>query len=86
MLSAIVTFFKRVGITSQDVGIKVNSRQVLQEFLAKDVPADKFCAVCVIVDKLEKLEKAEVERQLAELGMLTSLVCTYNFRSWCRSH
>eukprot|EP01127_Copromyxa_protea_P004784 TRINITY_DN1460_c0_g1_i1.p1 TRINITY_DN1460_c0_g1~~TRINITY_DN1460_c0_g1_i1.p1 ORF type:complete len:413 (-),score=115.26 TRINITY_DN1460_c0_g1_i1:193-1347(-) len=69
LLSAIVAFFKRVGITSKDVGIKVNSRQVLQEVLAKDVPADKFTSVCVIVDKLDKLEKAEVERQLAALGL-----------------
>jgi histidyl-tRNA synthetase len=70
LLSAIVTFFKRIGITSKDVGIKINSRQVLQEFLAADVPAAQFSSVCVIVDKLDKLEKVEVERQLTELGLL----------------
>ncbi len=33
LLSAITTFFKGVGITSADVGIKVNSRAVLCEVL-----------------------------------------------------
>jgi histidyl-tRNA synthetase len=27
LLSAMVTFFERVGLTSEDVGIKVNSRK-----------------------------------------------------------
>lgn len=31
LLAAITTFFKRVGISSADVGIKVNSRAVLSE-------------------------------------------------------
>lgn len=30
LLGAITTFFSRVGVTSKDVGIKVNSRAVLQ--------------------------------------------------------
>merc|ERR1712079_272679 len=29
LLSAVVTFFEKVGITSQDVGLKVNSRRCL---------------------------------------------------------
>jgi len=74
LLSAIVTLFKRVGVTSADVGIKINSRQVLQEVLAKDVPPEKFAPVCVIVDKLDKLEKAEVEKQLQELGIQPEVI------------
>ena len=58
LLSAIVHFFKSVGITHQDVGIKVNSRQVLAEVLTKmGVPPDKFAATCVLVDKLEKVPR-----------------------------
>ena len=56
LLAAITDFFKRVGITSSDVGLKVNSRAVLAEVLAKmQVPEDKFAATCVLVDKLEKV-------------------------------
>ena len=84
LLAAITTFFKRVGLTSKDVGklwiplvplqgrqhlsvclpsfliigIKVNSRGVLGEVLAAlGVPAEKFAATCVLVDKLEKVSK-----------------------------
>ena len=57
LLAAITTFFTRVGITSADVGLKVNSRAVLAEVLAKlGVPEDKFAATCVLVDKLEKVD------------------------------
>ena len=31
LLAAITTFFTRLGLTSQDVGIKVSSRKVLQQ-------------------------------------------------------
>ena len=56
LLAAVTTFFKRVGLTSADVGIKVNSRGVLAEVLASlGVPPEKFAATCVLVDKLEKV-------------------------------
>ena len=35
LLAAITTFFKRVGVTSADVGIKVSSRKLLQEVLTR---------------------------------------------------
>lgn len=56
LISAMVTFFKRVGLSSQDVGIKVNSRNVIGEVLRElGVPEEKFAATCVLVDKLEKV-------------------------------
>jgi histidyl-tRNA synthetase len=76
LLSAIITLFKRLGITSKDVVIKVNSRQVLQEFLAADVPTAQISYICTIVDKLDKLGNIEVERQLRELGLLFFFHCS----------
>lgn len=56
LLGAMVNFFKRVGLTSQDVGIKVNSRLVIGEVLSElGIPEEKFAATCVLVDKLEKV-------------------------------
>jgi histidyl-tRNA synthetase len=56
LISAMVTFFKRVGLSSEDVGIKVNSRNVIGEVLRElGVPEEKFAATCVLVDKLEKV-------------------------------
>jgi histidyl-tRNA synthetase len=51
-----VDFFKRVGLSAEDVGIKVNSRLVISEVLTElGIPEEKFAATCVLVDKLEKV-------------------------------
>ncbi len=56
LLSAMVDFFERVQLTSDDVGIKVNSRLVISEVLTElGIPEEKFAATCVLVDKLEKV-------------------------------
>ncbi|KAH7435441.1 hypothetical protein KP509_06G065200 [Ceratopteris richardii] len=71
LLSAIVTFFKKVGISSNDVGIKISSRKVLQSLLERfEVPPGSFAAVCVVVDKVEKITRKEVEEELLKLGVL----------------
>ena len=70
LLAAITTFFARLGITSEDVGIKVSSRKVLQAVLARfDVPEESFAPVCVVVDKIEKLPREKVVEELAALGV-----------------
>lgn len=75
LLSAMVTFFKNVGITSEDVGIKVNSRLVIGEILTElGIPEDKFAATCVLVDKLEKVPLDAIQGDLEELGLDRSVV------------
>jgi len=66
---------QRLGLTAKDVGIKVNSRKILQCVVEKaGVKPKDFAAVCVIVDKLEKLPREEVERQLADLKLSSSII------------
>eukprot|EP00933_Yihiella_yeosuensis_P039600 TRINITY_DN33676_c0_g1_i2.p1 TRINITY_DN33676_c0_g1~~TRINITY_DN33676_c0_g1_i2.p1 ORF type:complete len:558 (-),score=157.94 TRINITY_DN33676_c0_g1_i2:168-1841(-) len=67
LLSAICCFFEKVGITSQDVGLKVNSRKVLGAVLKNaGVPDDKFAETCVIIDKQDKIGAEEVKKELTE--------------------
>eukprot|EP00747_Dinoflagellata_sp_TGD_P162937 gnl/TRDRNA2_/TRDRNA2_181111_c0_seq1.p1 gnl/TRDRNA2_/TRDRNA2_181111_c0~~gnl/TRDRNA2_/TRDRNA2_181111_c0_seq1.p1 ORF type:complete len:608 (+),score=168.16 gnl/TRDRNA2_/TRDRNA2_181111_c0_seq1:114-1826(+) len=67
LLSAICNFFESVGITSKDVGLKVNSRKVLGAVLEKaGVPMSRFAETCVIIDKLDKIGGDEVKKQLTE--------------------
>merc|ERR1712014_8405 len=67
LLSAICTFFESVGITSKDVGLKVNSRKVLGAVLKKaGVPDERFAETCVIIDKLDKIGADEVCKELKE--------------------
>eukprot|EP00879_Flechtneria_rotunda_P020656 GHRR01021735.1.p1 GENE.GHRR01021735.1~~GHRR01021735.1.p1 ORF type:complete len:405 (+),score=139.29 GHRR01021735.1:754-1968(+) len=75
LLAIITSFFSRVGLTSGDVGIKVSSRKVLAAVLQRyEVPPSSFAQVCVIVDKLEKLGRDQVEQQLAALGVTQQAV------------
>jgi histidyl-tRNA synthetase len=67
LLAAVVSFFKSVGITSDDVGLKVNSRKVLGAVLqAAGVPEASFAETCVIIDKLDKIGSEEVQKLLAK--------------------
>jgi len=75
LLSAMVTFFQNVGLTSEDVGIKVNSRLVISEVLEElGVPANKFAETCVLIDKLDKMPLDAIQDDLAELGLTTSTI------------
>eukprot|EP01064_Diplonema_japonicum_P030678 TRINITY_DN5282_c0_g1_i1.p1 TRINITY_DN5282_c0_g1~~TRINITY_DN5282_c0_g1_i1.p1 ORF type:complete len:501 (+),score=135.36 TRINITY_DN5282_c0_g1_i1:40-1542(+) len=75
ILAAAITFLSNVGLTSKDVGFKVNSRKLLQTVLENaGVPKDKFAPVCVIVDKMEKIEEEEVEKMLSDLGLEKSII------------
>lgn len=74
-LAAMVSFMESVGLTSDDVGIKVNSRAVLAELLARtcgvDAAADaaRFAACCVLVDKLEKVPPEALHGDFGALGV-----------------
>ena len=75
LLAAMVAFFKNVGLTSEDVGIKVNSRLVIGEVLTElGIPPEKFAATCVLVDKLEKVPLDAIQGDLEELGLERSVV------------
>jgi histidyl-tRNA synthetase len=75
LLASIVAFLKRLGLSATDVGIKISSRKVLQAVLERyGVEEGQFAAVAVVVDKMEKLPRDEVEKQLAELGVVPAAV------------
>lgn len=75
LLSAIATFFTRLGLTAADVGIKVSSRKVLQAVLTRyGVPPQDFGPVCVVVDKMEKLPREKVVEELAKLNVAADAI------------
>lgn len=75
LLSALTTFFARVGLGQQDVGIKVSNRKLLQSILENlGIPADQFAQVCVLVDKLEKLPPEAVREEVGRAGLAPSLM------------
>ncbi len=75
LLSAAVGFMRRVGLSAAEVGIKVSTRAVLAELLAKlGVPDERFATTCVLVDKLDKLPAEQVRAALVEDGGLSAEV------------
>lgn len=75
LIHAIVLLFGRLGITSKDVGIRVSSRKVLQSVLQMySVPEHLFTEVCVIVDKLGKITREEIEKELTSVGLSSEAV------------
>lgn len=70
LLAAVAALFTRLGLGSEDIGIKVSSRKVLQGVVTGlGVPDDQFAAVCVLVDKLEKVPREAIAEDMAALGL-----------------
>ena len=70
LLAGIVSFFRRVGLTEKDVGLRVSSRRVLQRILEKHgVGEELFGPVCIIVDKVDKLPREKIEQMMGDLGV-----------------
>jgi len=68
LLAAIVAFFKRLRITSKDIGIKINSRKVMGSIMeAFGISKDGFAPVCVIIDKLDKIGAEAVKEELLNI-------------------
>ena len=70
IVSVLVHFFRSVGLSSDDLVIRVSSRKVLEEVLGSlGVTGDAFSETCIIVDKMDKLPAEAIEAQLTELGL-----------------
>lgn len=75
VLAALCDLFKRVGLTPDMVGVRINSRKILDQVLRKaGVPDDAFAKVCVVVDKLDKIGVDAVKEMLFELKLESDTV------------
>ena len=70
LLSAVVASMKSMGITSRDVGIKINSRKILTDLMTQlGIPEEKWMSTCVLVDKLEKIPLDSIMDDLSSIGL-----------------
>jgi histidyl-tRNA synthetase len=72
LLAAMITLFKSLGLTANDVGIKINSRTIIADMLQSLGVVDgddQFASVCVIIDKLDKVEASVIQNELVALGV-----------------
>ena len=77
LLFAVCEFFKSVGVTSADVGIKVNSRKVMASVLdSYGITSEKFAPVCVVMDKLDKIGPEAVMEELQTTHGISSEIAS----------
>ena len=77
LLSVMVSLFRSVGLTSEDVVIKISSRKVLEEVLGSlGIVGESFAKTCVIVDKMDKLPAEAITAQLSDLGLNDDSIST----------
>ena len=77
LLSVMVHMFTSVGLTHDDVVVRISSRKVLEELLGSlGIEGDSFTKACVIVDKMDKLPEEAVSAQLSDLGISDSSITT----------
>ena len=70
LLSAIISLFKRLGLSKEDVGIRISNRKLLQELLSSiGTPEDQFSEICIVLDKIHKLSKEDILENLSQLGL-----------------
>ena len=77
LLSVLVHFFRSVGLTEEDLVIKISSRKVLEEVLGSlGIEGEDFAKTCIIVDKMGRLPKDVIEAQLIDLGIDNKSIST----------
>lgn len=77
LLSVLVQFFDSVGLSSEDLVIRISSRKVLEEVLGSlGLDGEIFEQTCVIVDKMDKLPVDVIEAQLSDLGLASESIST----------
>ncbi|MFC1525307.1 histidine--tRNA ligase [Candidatus Latescibacterota bacterium] len=75
LMAAVVALLTRVGLSSADVVIRVSSRKILQAVTEEaGIPPEHFAPVCILIDKLEKVPRQDVEAEVAALGIDPAIV------------
>lgn len=77
LISVLVQFFRSVGLSPDDLVIRVSSRKVLEEVLGSlGISGEGFSQTCIVIDKMDKLPEDVIEAQLAELGLDSEAIST----------
>ena len=76
ILALIVRFFKSIGLTYEDVVIKISNRMILQTVLKKYNITDdvQIKIIFNIIDKLDKLDKSVIIRMLFGAGLIIGAI------------
>jgi histidyl-tRNA synthetase len=72
----VISFFQRIGLTYNDVVLKVSNRMILQTVMNRmGVPQDLFARACIIIDKRAKITTGDLYSRLQGEIHLTEAEC-----------
>lgn len=70
LLSALITAMQQMGLTAADVGIKINSRKLLNDLMRSvGIEEGHWVATCVLIDKLDKLPLTALSKDIEQIGV-----------------
>jgi histidyl-tRNA synthetase len=71
----LVEFFRRIGLTENDIIIRISNRMIIQKVLDKmGIKDNDFLKVCHIIDKMGKLVKEDISKMLQEIGLDDNMI------------
>ena len=74
LISIAIHFFKRLGLTGEQVKIFINDRRLMDNQLKKiGVPADQKTAVFRLIDRRDKMRNDEWKKYALDLGLTESI-------------
>ncbi len=73
LIASAVNVMTELGFTASDFQVRVNSREIITDYLTKiAIPEAIFNDVFILMDKKEKVEKAYLTEEFAKLGLTPS--------------
>ena len=70
LFSTLIHFFTDIGLTSDDLRIRISNRKILEELIKNlNIPESQFTQTCIVVDKMDKLPIEAITEQLSEIGI-----------------
>ncbi len=75
LFSMLVSFFKKIGLTSNDVVIKVSNRKIIQKILLNlGAQEHNVIKILNIIDKMDKLPKDEIRQLFSQIDLENNIV------------
>lgn len=68
ILYMLVSFFQSIGLTQEDIVIKVSNRRILEELFRRyKISPEKYTAIFNVIDKIDKLPIEKIDQMLFDI-------------------
>jgi len=68
-LNLLISCMEKLGLTSEDITIKINNRKLLEGLLLEVAPKERIPSLIHLIDKVKKMKIIEFEQELKKIGI-----------------